>query len=215
MRSVRNQDDLTTRARIRDAAMGLFPTHGFSGTTVREIAKAAGVSPALVLHHFGSKDGLRKECDRHVVTRFRQLKTEAVEGGMFSPAFMAGALRESEAIMRYLSWAIVRNHTAASELYDEMLGEAITVTRKAVDQGYVIGSEDLETRTALQMAMQLGLAVLHDHVERVTGIDLFSEEGVRRATPLLIEIFAGLFDPVVRQRVEATMGAAAVSEPPS
>jgi TetR/AcrR family transcriptional regulator, regulator of cefoperazone and chloramphenicol sensitivity len=205
MRSTGNPDDLTTRARIRDAAMSLFPEHGFSATTVRQIAKQAGVSPGLVLHHFGSKEGLREACDRHVVARFREIKSDAIDGGMFSSTFLDGAMQESEAMMKYLAWAIARNHPAASDLYDEMLGEAVTVTRKAVDQGYVVGSRDLETRTALQMAMQLGLAVLHDHVERVTGIDLFDEEGVRRATPLLIEIFSGLFDPEVRRRIEETL----------
>jgi AcrR family transcriptional regulator len=185
--------------------MGLFPDHGFSATTVRQIATQAGVSPGLVLHHFGSKDGLRDACDRHVVTRFREIKSGAIDGGMFSSAFLAGAMQESEAIMKYLAWAIARNHPAASDLYDEMLAEAVVVTRTAVDHGYVVDSQDLETRTALQMAMQLGLAVLHDHVERVTGIDLFDEEGIRRATPLLMEIFSGLFDPAVRRQIEETL----------
>lgn len=209
MRSVNNPDDLTTQARIREVALSLFPERGFSATTVRQIAGQAGVSPALVLHHFGSKEGLREACDRHVVARFREIKTNAIAGGMFSPAFLGGAMQESEAIMKYLAWAIARNHPTASILYDEMLAEAITVTRTAVEQGYVTESEDLETRTALQMAMQLGLAVLHEHVERVTGIDLFDEGGIRRATPLLLEIFSGLFDPEVRRRVEETLDTAA------
>lgn len=205
MRSVDNPEDLTTRARIREAALGLFPEQGFSGTTVRQIATRAGVSPGLVLHHFGSKEGLREECDRHVVARFREIKSDAIGGGMFNPAFLGGAMEESQAMMKYLAWAIARNHPAASVLYDEMLGEAIAVTRAAIDQGFVVESKDLETRTALQMAMQLGLAVLHEHVERVTGIDLFDAEGIGRATPLLIEIFSGLFDPEVRRRLEETL----------
>lgn len=205
MRSINNPDDLTTQARIREVALGLFPEHGFSATTIRQIAGQAGVSPALVLHHFGSKEGLREACDQHVVARFRAIKTGAVGGGMFNSAFLGGAMQESRVIMKYLAWAISRNHPAASVLYDEMLGEAITVTRTAIDQGYVVDSEDIETRTALQMAMQLGLAVLHEHVERVTGIDLFDEDGIRRATPLLIEIFSGLFDPEVRRRLDETI----------
>ncbi len=185
--------------------MSLFPEHGFSATTVRQIASRAAVSPGLVLHHFGSKEGLREACDQHVVARFREIKAAAIGGGMFSPAFLGGAMQESQAIMKYLAWAIARNHPAASGLYDEMLSEAISVTRTAIDQGYVIDSRDLETRTALHMAMQLGLAVLHEHVERVTGIDLFDEEGIRRATPLLIEIFSGLFDPEIRRRLDETL----------
>jgi len=47
-----------TRAAILDAARAMFAGSGFSGTSVRAIAAAAGVDPALVHHYFGSKDDL-------------------------------------------------------------------------------------------------------------------------------------------------------------
>src|SRR3712207_8086528 len=53
-------DDLTGRARIRDAAIRRFAVDGF-GTSVRAIAADAGVSPGLVIHHFGSKEQRSEE----------------------------------------------------------------------------------------------------------------------------------------------------------
>ena len=47
-----------TRAAILSAARELFATSGFGGTTIRAIAAAAGVDPALVHHYFGTKDDL-------------------------------------------------------------------------------------------------------------------------------------------------------------
>jgi len=47
-----------TRAAIEDAARGLFAERGFDGASVRAIAAAAGVDPALVIRHFGSKEAL-------------------------------------------------------------------------------------------------------------------------------------------------------------
>ncbi|RDI53029.1 TetR/AcrR family transcriptional regulator [Nocardia mexicana] len=70
--------DLSTRARIRDAAIVAFGDEGF-GVGVRAIAKAAGVSPGLVNHHFGSKDGLRKACDEHVRSVIVSAKLQYVE----------------------------------------------------------------------------------------------------------------------------------------
>lgn len=40
------------------AARALFREHGYDGTSVRDIARDAGIDPALVIRYFGSKDGL-------------------------------------------------------------------------------------------------------------------------------------------------------------
>ncbi|WP_459970401.1 TetR/AcrR family transcriptional regulator [Mycobacterium sp. MUNTM1] len=45
-------------ARIVAAARDEFAEHGWAGTTIRAIARAAGVDPALVYHYFGSKEKL-------------------------------------------------------------------------------------------------------------------------------------------------------------
>ncbi|MFC4118286.1 TetR family transcriptional regulator [Nonomuraea zeae] len=47
-----------TRDSILEAAIESFVTRGYGGTTIRAVARAAGVDPALVMHFFGSKDKL-------------------------------------------------------------------------------------------------------------------------------------------------------------
>lgn len=47
-----------TRTDVLVAARELFSTQGFAATTVRAIATAAGVDPAMVHHHFGTKHHL-------------------------------------------------------------------------------------------------------------------------------------------------------------
>lgn len=47
-----------TRAAIEAAARTLFDERGFDGASVRGIAAEAGVDPALVIRHFGSKEAL-------------------------------------------------------------------------------------------------------------------------------------------------------------
>lgn len=47
-----------TRASIVSAARALFLERGYRRTTVRAVAGAAGVDPALIAYHFGSKKGL-------------------------------------------------------------------------------------------------------------------------------------------------------------
>jgi len=63
-------DSEERRKGIVDAALPLFARKGFSGTTTREIAAAAGVSEALLFKHFPSKAALYQEiillgCEGH------------------------------------------------------------------------------------------------------------------------------------------------------
>lgn len=48
----------TGRRRVLDAAAGLFVAQGYAGTTLREIAAAAGIKAGSIYHHFDSKEAL-------------------------------------------------------------------------------------------------------------------------------------------------------------
>lgn len=58
------------RDSIVEAALRLFGERGIDATSLREVAKAAGVSPALVVHHFGSKEGLVRAVDEVALLEF-------------------------------------------------------------------------------------------------------------------------------------------------
>lgn len=51
-----------SRDQIVDAARRLFVARGYADVSVRDIARAAGVSPALVIKHGGSKRELFRAC---------------------------------------------------------------------------------------------------------------------------------------------------------
>ncbi len=57
-RSGRRPGSPDTRRQILDSARDVFATNGFNKASIRKIAAAAGVDPALVHHYFGSKDEL-------------------------------------------------------------------------------------------------------------------------------------------------------------
>lgn len=56
--NLREQQAESMQAHIAQVAMALFAEHGFTATSTRKIAQAAGVSEGLIFHHFGSKMGL-------------------------------------------------------------------------------------------------------------------------------------------------------------
>ena len=53
--------DSSTRDEILDSARTSFASVGYDRTSMRAVAKSAGVDPSLVVHYFGSKEGLFAE----------------------------------------------------------------------------------------------------------------------------------------------------------
>lgn len=188
--------DVTAAARIRDVALARFPRDGFERTTVRAIAEDAGVSPALVLHHFGSKAGLRQACDDHVVERIRTVKTEAIESDRLDdPSMMSAGFQMAGPLMRYLAWALTTGSDSAAQLFDDLVNESTRLTELAVEHGALAPSSDLRARVALQLAMQLGALVMADHLRRALGVDPLSSEGVMRISRATLELFSGAMFP--------------------
>lgn len=195
MRSV--DGDLTAEARIRDAALARFPRDGFEGATVRAIAEDAGVSPALVVHHYGSKEGLRRACDAYVVERIRTVKGEVIESdSLTDPSAIAGGFQIAEPLMRYLGWALATGSDAAASLFDELVDESVRLTRLAEEHGAMVAGPDVETRAAVMLSMQMGALVLQEHLRRYLDIDPLSVEGVMAISRATLEIFSGaMFAP--------------------
>jgi len=55
---VRDRKARDTRARIAEAGLDLFVSHGYAETTIDEIAEAAGVSRRTVFRHFATKEAI-------------------------------------------------------------------------------------------------------------------------------------------------------------
>ncbi|RPF19682.1 TetR family transcriptional regulator [Myceligenerans xiligouense] len=153
--------DQTARARIRDAAILRFATSGFSAS-VRAIAKDAGVSPGLVMHHFGSKDALREACDAHVLDQIRELKNEnidnAAQGGSYLQAFATAA--ENAALLGYALRSMQDGSTLAREFIDRMVDDSVEYTRHAVASGLAVPSRDEAARARYMTVSALGALLL-------------------------------------------------------
>lgn len=152
---MRSVDDLTAAARIRDAAVDLFGRDGFA-VGVRAIATAAGVSPALVIHHFGSKDGLRKACDDYVTETVRQSKTETIQSS--DPATWLAQMAEIEAyapMMAYLMRSLQSGGDLAKSLWRTMIDNNEQYIEDGVRAGTIKPSADPKSRARF-LAMSAG-----------------------------------------------------------
>ncbi|MFJ9538369.1 TetR/AcrR family transcriptional regulator [Streptomyces sp. NPDC101225] len=200
MRLIR--DDRTARAVIRDEALRLFAADGPEKVTVRQIAAAAGISPGLVAHHFGSKQGLRQEVDAYVLDFFEAMLGELTGGGgaeLLDP--VSGTSSLSEAFARHLPEdsplpAYVRrllmSDSDAGRLLFERLFEATRTTLDALAKaGLAASGRDPAMRAAFLLANDLALFLLRDRLTEVLGTDPLSADGVTRWSPEMLSIYAG------------------------
>ena len=146
MRSVQSGDDRTAIARIRDAAIDQFGRNGFD-VGLRTIAEAAGVSAALVIHHFGSKDKLRKACDEHIAEVIRISKSESLQSNDPTSWFAQMAEIESYApMMAYLVRSMQSGSGLAKAFWQQMIDNAEQYMQEGVDSGTLKPSPDPKAR---------------------------------------------------------------------
>lgn len=137
MLNMRSVDDLTTTARLRDAAIEQFGQHGFS-VGLRTIAQSAGVSAALVIHHFGSKEKLRAACDAYIAEQVRDAKSQSITSS--DPASWFAQLAEIESfapLMAYLVRSLQSGGDLAKELWRTMIDNAEGYLDEGVRAGTV------------------------------------------------------------------------------
>jgi TetR/AcrR family transcriptional regulator, regulator of cefoperazone and chloramphenicol sensitivity len=162
VRSIRaGEADLTARARIRDAAVRRFGIDGF-GVPVRAIAAEAGVSPGLVIHHFGSKDALRDACDEYVLRVIREAETEslvrAAPGEMLA---QLATVEEYAPLVGYLVQALVTGGDLAVAFVEHMVSDAERYLQDAVDAGRIRPSRDPAARACYVVHLGLGALLVH------------------------------------------------------
>ncbi|HZX04646.1 helix-turn-helix domain-containing protein [Kribbella sp.] len=189
MGSVAEEGDLTGKASIRNAALRLFAERGHDAVTLREIAAAAGVSPALVVHHFGSKEGLRAAVDDYAGRAFDSLfamdeqdLAGALTGdGWTSVAEMfARAFPPGSPLPAYLRRLLLVNDPAGAALF----GRWFIQTRRLLDSLTELGatrpSDDIAVRAAFMLVNDLALLLLRNQVAAAIGVDPLTPEGMSR-----------------------------------
>jgi TetR/AcrR family transcriptional regulator, regulator of cefoperazone and chloramphenicol sensitivity len=179
-------EDLTARARIREAALKHFAEQGYERATIRDIAQTAGVSPGLLRHHYGSKDDLRKACDEYVLQALHRVNAQLLD----DPTSSASTQQVSKQFGRYIARSLVDGSSTIRMIFDEM----VTITEQWLARADDARSDpptiDRRIRAALVTAMKVGIPLLHEHVSRTLGVDMFAPEGERLVALGLLDIYS-------------------------
>ncbi|MCX5344933.1 TetR/AcrR family transcriptional regulator [Streptomyces atratus] len=172
-----------TEARILDSSRELFAERGFDRTTIRAVAAAAGVDPALVMQYFGSK---------------RELFTQAVQAPPALPADTDGdALVDQLIATLGLKLGGLPDGTLA--MMRSMLTDPAAADHARASLDRQIGSigaampevEDPELRAALVITTMVGVTIGH----QLLGLDALRDAPADRIAALLRPAFKALTEP--------------------
>lgn len=193
MRSTLHQSDadVTTRARIRDAAITLFGRRGFAAGTVRDIATDAGVSPGLVIHHFGSKAGLRTACDAHVLDSARATAGSSNDPGQLRDVLTEYLAKPDEYSreLAYIRQSVVDDSAAGDGFFDAYVRLTVQILADGASAGTMRPVHDPLATAIWMVTNSLGLLVLGRHVARSLGHDEFGLQTVNRIAAPAVELY--------------------------
>ena len=188
------------RQRLLDAAIGYVSDHGLADLSLRRLAEELGTSHRMLIHHFGSKDGLWvaivREVERQQLEQFRELQPAPGES-------LDAALR---AWWRHISdpsfWP---NERLFFEVYSQALhgrapanelleGVVDTWVDAAAAISVAMGVPDEVARASARLGLAVSRGLLLDLL--ATG----DRAGVDAAMDLWIDTFAGERRPRRRRR---------------
>lgn len=191
--------DLTAAAAIRIAAMELFAERGYAAVTIRQIASAADVSPALVIHHYGSKEQLRAVLDQRVAAfveaMLADLAKAPAEGASASVAELFTDRLEREPVLANYVRRLLSDGGPAGVALFERLYQVTRAGMKAMEEaGAVRPSRDEAIRDAFLLSNDLAVLLLRPHISQAIGADPLARDGLVRWSAMTFDVYTnGVF----------------------
>jgi AcrR family transcriptional regulator len=178
--------DLTAYARIRNAALEGFARDGLEATSMRDVAKAAGVSAGLVQHHFVTKAGLRDAVNEYVIETIADAFSEFVAEDAPEVTFaelgerITATVAENPTALLYVGRALVEGDEAALGLFDALVEIALSQYKRLAERGELRADLDLEWAAMQIVIFNLGTVLLEDAVNRRLPQPFFTPESLER-----------------------------------
>ena len=193
------------REQILQTAVTLFSQRGFKGTTTKEIAKAAGVSEAIIFRHFATKDELygailhSKSC-RDGLHRFpwesNDMLQEAIRAKDDYAVFYNLALQamtnhqKDEGFMRLLFYSALEEHELADRFFGEFVSQVYGFVGEYVRERQADGvMRDINPRVVVRAF--LGMLIHHslnnilwDKQRRI--LDISNEEAAKNFAEIVL-----------------------------
>jgi AcrR family transcriptional regulator len=153
-----------TRQEILEAARTLFAERGYVGTSIRAVATAASVDPALVPHYFGNKEGLFRAALEIPIDPEDIVRTIVSAGPEQAPMRLVETLlRVWDSPVTGPAMVSVLRRAVAEQGSTEMLRDFFGATVLRVITGALLEDlppEEARARAALVVSQMFGLVLM-------------------------------------------------------
>ena len=187
-KQTRIQNKARTREALATAAVRLFRERGYAGTTVEDIAEAAGSSPSTFFRYFGTKEDVLFLNIREIMDDFRAFVSVPIPGLKRWDQIKTGMhvsvrrVAEPDPEIKHVSLVSWLSEPAISARYSQFSREMEEIIATALAQERGTSPDlDLEAQLTARSATAVYMSTFHLHVH--SGRDL--SELLARAFELL------------------------------
>lgn len=161
---------LSAKTELAEVAISKFAESGFKSTSLRSIAAAADVSPALLVHHFGSKEGLIEHCIEQALGEWISTKT-AMSTMPLSSAVgtWQESVKEHGSKLRFFKQLMIEGGEYANLLFQRMVAEAERFIDQSIQAGIFRTVENKKDLALIMTLHGLGPLVLENVVNNFLG----------------------------------------------
>jgi AcrR family transcriptional regulator len=157
--------------RIRDAALTIFAQRGIEATSLRTIAKAAGVSVGLVQHHFRTKANLVQAVDAYVLRSLAEVLAGPLPSAPQDPVSEVAQrvktlMADHVELTDYLCRALVENTPTGVRIFDTLTEICTGHWSELAEQGLTQPGLDPLWIVLSPMTLVLGTFLLREHLSR-------------------------------------------------
>ena len=174
--------------------MRLFAARGAASVTIRDIAREAGVSPSLVIHHYGSKDGLKAAVDEHVIAFLKGVVDEFMTAS--ADDLVAASTNSTLAdrlgggsTLPYVRRLLVDGGPTAESLFGSLYEMSLAMAAQFEAAGVARPSSDPRVRAAVLLVNDLAVLLLRDQIAAALGFDPLDGEGLARWSGVLMDVY--------------------------
>ncbi|SMF07684.1 TetR/AcrR family transcriptional regulator [Pseudobacteriovorax antillogorgiicola] len=188
--------------KLKAAAISLFAEKGFHETSVRDIARQAGVNPSLINYHFGGKEDLYRsileESGNESALRFNRILSEIDSRDEFGFRFkmlveeLVRANFDNFDVQRIIDQVIRNKGDIGEEVFREkhlkILEDFVLFIRSAQDKGFANKETDARLAALLVVAFIRNLGLMREALKSFIDIDIETPEAQKDIVDTLLRL---------------------------